>query len=469
VADTTTTSGRRAAPAGSGEPGVPRRWMIITVLAAVLSLDSADRSTLSAAQFQIQDQLHVDAVGFGLLATITSLVGLVATFPVGMLVDRLHRTRLLGIAVGVWGVAEAAGALAPSFVLLLVSRFFLGAVLAAIPAVVSLTGDYFPVAERARMFGYVLAGELLGTAFGFLGSGQLAIVTSWRWAFAVLAVAGLALAVLVSRLHEPARGTRRAEDAEFAGSERRPAGDDLEQQVRDHHVDAPDEIVPDRDPADMSVRQVVRYVLKVRSNLVLIIASALTYLFLAGVQTFAFAFAGEHLHLGQAGSTMVLVGLGAGAVLGVLVSGRVADHLIARGHLNARPVVGATALAVATVCFVPGVLVTDIGVAVPLLIVGAAALGGANPPLDSARLDVIHHHAWGRTEGIRGTVRLSGYALAPVVVGALSVPLGIAPAFALLTGALAVAALVMTVAVRFYPADVSAAIAATDHDEEAPR
>lgn len=450
----------------------PRRWQVVVLLAAVLSLDSADRSTLSAAQVQIQSQLHIGAVEFGLLATITSVVGLVVIFPVGMLVDRIHRTHLLGFAVGVWGLAEAAGAVSPSFVLLLVSRFCLGAVLAAVPAVVSLAGDYFPVAERARLFGYILAGELLGTAFGYLGTGQVAIVTSWRWAFAVLAVVGGALAVLLWRLGEPSRGAQpRGETAGFAEPSRRATSDSredddgLEQVVRAHHVPAPADIVPDHDPRDMSVRQVVRYVLRIRSNLVLIIASALSYLFLAGVQTFAFAFAGEHLHLGRTGSMIVLLGLGAGAVLGVLLSGRLADHLIARGHLNARPLVAAITLAAATVFFVPGVLLSTIWLAVPLLILGAVALGGTNPPLDSARLDVIHHNAWGRTEGIRGSARLTGYAVAPLLVGSLSVPLGIAPAFALLTSALAIAALVVTLALRYYPYDVSAAIAASEHDQ----
>jgi sugar phosphate permease len=199
---------------------------------------------------------------------------------------------------------------------------------------------------------------------------------------------------------------------------------------------------------------------------VLIIASALSYLFLSGVQTFAFAFAGEHFHLGQLGSTMLLIGLGAGAVLGVLLSGRVADHMIARGHLSARPLVAAVTLAAATVCFVPGVLVPSTWVAMPLLVLGAVALGGANPPLDSARLDVIHHNAWGRAEGIRGSARLTGYAVAPLLVSSLSVPLGIASAFAVLTSALAIAALVVVLAVRHYPYDVSAAIAATDHDQQ---
>lgn len=64
----------------------------MVLLAGALSLDSADRSTLSAVEAQLVAQLHIGTVGFGLLATVTSVVGLVATFPVGMLVDRVRRT-----------------------------------------------------------------------------------------------------------------------------------------------------------------------------------------------------------------------------------------------------------------------------------------------------------------------------------------------------------------------------------------
>lgn len=456
------TTRRWAAPS----PRNPPFWLTVVLLAAVLSLDSADRSTLSAVEPQLQQQFHIGAAGFGWLATVTALVGLVTTFPIGILADRIHRTRLLGVCTTIWALAEAASAIAPSFTVLLVSRFFLGAVLAAIPAVISLAGDYYPVAERARTFGYILAGELAGTAFGYMASGQVGIATSWRWADALLAAIGGVLAILVWRLREPGRGTQHREEAGFTTSSQEldQREDELEREVREQHIPAPPQIVPERDPRAMPAGQVVRYVLKVRSNLVLIVASTLSYLFLAGVQTFAFAFAGQHLHLSSAGSTVVLLIVGAGAVVGVLITGRLADRMIARGRLDARPLVAAIALGGAALCFVPGFLVPTLWVAIPLLTVGAVGLGGSNPVLDSARLDVIHHNAWGRTEGIRSALRLTGYALAPLIVSTLSVTLGIAWAFTVLTAALALAAVVMLTALRYYRYDVSAAMAATEPD-----
>lgn len=51
-------------------------------------------------------------------------------------------------------------------------------------------------------------------------------------------------------------------------------------------------------------------------------------------------------------------------------------------------------------------------VSASLFVLGAVGLGGPNPPLDSACLDVVHPNTWGRTEGIRGTMPLAGMGVA---------------------------------------------------------
>ncbi len=413
---------------------------------------------------QLQAQLHIGPAGFGLLATASSLVGIVAAIPVGIAADRLDRTRLLAVCTGIWALAEIGSAVSSSYVMLLVARLFLGAILAATPAVMSLVGDWFPVERRARMFGYILSGELLGTALGYLVVGPLGRLVGWRWGFALLAALAVLLAAALVRLAEPRRGEQLRRHSGYGGdvggsgsSDEQPG--DLEQEVARAGVPAPSALVLTRDPATMSAAAVLRYVLSVRSNVVLIVASAFGYLFLSGVQTFAFAFAGQHEHLSGFALSAALVAVGLGAVVGVLVTGRVADRLIRHGVLRGRPLVAAASLGAAAVCFVPGVLLGTVWVSIPLLVLGALALGGSNPPLDSARLDVVHHSAWGRGEGVRTTLRLMGYALAPSLVGVLSAAFGIAVAFALLTAALVLAATALLIGMRWYVPDVSAAMA----------
>ena len=55
------------------------------------------------------------------------------------------------------------------------------------------------------MYGLILGGDLVGSGFGYIVSGDLSSVTTWRAAFWWLAVPSLALAWVVWRMPEPAR------------------------------------------------------------------------------------------------------------------------------------------------------------------------------------------------------------------------------------------------------------------------
>ncbi len=50
----------------------------------------------------------------------------------------------------------------------------------------------------------------------------------------------------------------------------------------------------------------------------------------------------------------------------------------------------------------------------------AAALAARNPPLDAARLDVMHSRLWGRAEAIRTVLRRAAVATAPLLFGLLA-------------------------------------------------
>ena len=137
----------------------------------------------------MQAGLGIGTAELGLLATASSLVGAVAAIPFGLLVDKTRRVDVLSVSVLLWGVAQGASAFAPSFRSLLLTRLFLGAVTAtAVPAVASLTGDFFPAAERGRIYGYIVAGEVVGAGFGIAASSLVSAALGWRAAFLVLAI-----------------------------------------------------------------------------------------------------------------------------------------------------------------------------------------------------------------------------------------------------------------------------------------
>jgi predicted MFS family arabinose efflux permease len=449
--------------------GGPARRRIVLLMAAVLALDNADLATIGAVAGRLKADLDISNSELGLAAAASAIVGALATLPAGVLTDRRRRVDLLVGSVALWAVAMVAAGVSGSLVWLVVSRLALGAVTAtAGPVLASLAGDYFPPAERARMYGYILSGELVGGGLGFAVSGNLAAVTSWRVPFFVLAAASAALAWSIRRhLPEPARGGRSRVPA---GADAAPdPGQETARRVVWEHDIPPREDLVLREPADrLPLRRVAWYVLRIRTNVLLIIASAVGYFFFAGLRTFGVVFVSGHFGLGQAAATSVLFAVGLGAVAGVVAGGRISDRLLERGRVDARVVTAAVAFIVAAVVLLPALVVRSLAVAAPLMLIGAAALAFPNPPLDAARLDIVPSSLWGRAESIRTLLRNSAQAVAPLAFGLIadsfggSRARGIEFAFLLMLIPLALNGAIVFAARRTYARDVATAMASSN-------
>lgn len=174
----------------------------------------------------------------------------------------------------------------------------------------------------------------------------------------------------------------------------------------------------------MRLGRAVGYVLSIRTNRWLIVASSVGYFFFAGMRTFALVFVRGQFGIGQAGATVVLFLAGVGSLVGVLVAGRLADRMIRGGRLDARILVGALSYVAAPIALLPGLLVSELAFALPLLFLAGALLAAPNPPLDAARLDVMPSRLWGRAEGVRTLVRQTAQAAAPLAFGLLADLLG---------------------------------------------
>jgi MFS family permease len=214
----------------SDEAGGVEGRRAIVLMALVLSLSSADGGAMGTLARPLERSFRIGNTELGLLITASSLVGAVGTLPMGALVDRVQRRRLLVVVVAGWSVAMVACGLAPTYLSLLAARLALGLVTAAAgPAVASLTGDLFPSARRSRIYGWILSGELLGAGAGLLLAGNLGLATNWRVTFFLLAGFSAALAAAIAVwLKEPERNA-------------------------EHHVavddDAPNETQPDTGPS----------------------------------------------------------------------------------------------------------------------------------------------------------------------------------------------------------------------------
>jgi MFS family permease len=457
--------------------GGEERTRVIVVLAAILGLSGADAATVGASAQELRHGLHITNTDVGLLVAVSSLVGAVATLPFGVLADRVRRTRVLGATIVLWGGAMLWSATASNFTELLWSRLFLGAVTASAgPMVASLVGDWFGSWERGRIYGVILAGEYLGAGVGFAVTGNVAAL-SWRAAFVILALPAFALAVVVWRLKEPARGGKGvlAHDSErpppeaLATADEKPQATDAQRLAQERGL-APDPelIVSPGEARRMGLIRATQYVLRVRTNVVLIAASACGYYFLAGLQTFGLEFSKEQYGIDQALASSLLLVVGAGALAGVLFGGAVGDWLLKRGVLNSRVLTPAVAAAATALLFVPAIFTRGAVTAVPYLTAAAFFLGAQNPPLDAARLDIMPPLLWGRAEAVRTLLRSLAMALAPLLFGAVSDHVfgggrsGLQWTFVVMLLPLGASSWLLFKGLRTYPADVATAAASAD-------
>jgi MFS family permease len=477
---------RRAAGRGArwveGVFGGPARSRVIIVVGGVLALSSADTATVGASATSLRNALHISNADIGLLVAVNAVVAAIASIPFGVLADRLRRTTTLGLSIVLWGACMIWSATAQSFGGLLITRLALGIATAASgPVVASMLGDWFVSAERGRIWSYVLTGELLGAGVGFAVTGDIAAL-SWRAAFVILAIPAFVLAWAVLKLPEPVRGgggaippgaTTIPTVAQVAP---RP-GEDVEEAEELEETDAQrmsreKGVAPDTrnvltvDPRRMGLVTATRYIMSIRTNVVMIISSACCYYYLAGIQTFGAELVHQQYGLNQALANLLILALGAGAVIGVIVGGRVGDALLRRGILKGRLIVAVASVAIAAIAFVPALLTHHPMRALPYLVIASFGLSAQNPPLNAARLDIMVPSLWGRAEGVRTFLRTAAQALAPVLFGAMSDVLfgnrhgSLHWTFLVMLLPLAASAVYLFRAMSSYPRDVATAAAA---------
>jgi MFS family permease len=134
-----------------------------------------------------------------------------AAIPLGLLIDRYSRVRLLFIFAVSAMVGTVLTALASHFAVLFLARCLIGLTVTATgTAAFSLLADLYAPAQRGRASMMVVIGQFAGMAAAFaLGGALLAMTGSapngWRWAMLWLAAPLVAVIFLILAMREPPR------------------------------------------------------------------------------------------------------------------------------------------------------------------------------------------------------------------------------------------------------------------------
>lgn len=190
--------------------GAAGRQLLILTLGAAAGLFA--RTAVGPLQETLSQDLALSDAQVALLQGPALALPIVAlSVPLGLLIDRASRARLLLIAVALCVLGTAATASAPSFPVLLFARSLVGLAAPATGIIAyAMIADLFEAERRGRATTVVVLGQLIGSSGAFFVGGQLLgqLEGDEAWRMALIAMAALIApaALVIVLLREPARG-----------------------------------------------------------------------------------------------------------------------------------------------------------------------------------------------------------------------------------------------------------------------
>ncbi len=189
-------------------------------------MNFVDRQLLASFANWIVPDLGLTNTEFGLL---TGLIFIffysVAGVFMGVLADRVNRTRLIAAGLALWSALTALSGMAKGFVSLAIPRLFIGVGESIMtPTAMSLLADRFPSSRLGFASGVYYMGVPIGVAASLFVVAYLEPLLGWRGCFYALGGMGLVLAAIMffmketPRKHETeALAKKEAEQADQSG------------------------------------------------------------------------------------------------------------------------------------------------------------------------------------------------------------------------------------------------------------
>ncbi|MDO8295152.1 MAG: MFS transporter [Caulobacter sp.] len=183
--------------------------LVLGMLLAAYTFNFIDRTIIATIGQAIKVDLKLTDTQLGLLGGLYfALLYTTLGLPIARWAERGNRTTIITLALVIWSGFTAMCGAATNFVMLAALRFGVGIGEAGCsPPSHSLISDYFEPKKRASALSIYSFGIPLGTMIGAVAGGWIAQNLSWRWAFVLVGMPGIILAILFKLLvKEPPRG-----------------------------------------------------------------------------------------------------------------------------------------------------------------------------------------------------------------------------------------------------------------------
>jgi predicted MFS family arabinose efflux permease len=185
------------------------RNYVLAALTFVYTLNFIDRILIGVVAQPIIDEFQLKDWQFGLLSGFGfALMYTVIGIPIARLAEHANRVRIIAASIILWSAMTALCGVAGSFLALLIFRVGVGIGEAGLtPPANSILADYFPPRSRARALATYALGITLGGVLANLFGGPIVAAFSWREAFLILGIPGVAIGFVVYfTITEPPRG-----------------------------------------------------------------------------------------------------------------------------------------------------------------------------------------------------------------------------------------------------------------------
>jgi len=377
--------------------GVPK-WPLL-LLTAVYTINVSDQFLLSSMFPLLKREFGLSDTALGILSGSYLISVTLGTVPFGALADRYSRTRIIAWGTAFWGITMIFTGMASGFFMLLIGRMTLGLWDPCDnPTSQSLLADYYPVNQRSKVMGIYQVGQLAGFFLLPIG-GLMGQAWGWRATFFFFALPAFVVALLSWRLPEPVRGVQERRHQRLESDERA--------------------VIPSRFQ-NIPVVEAYRHILRCRSYTASLVSSVVGSLFFGGIGVWTPTFLIRYHDLDIAEATTAIVVVALGGLVGVLIAGNLADFLTHSGYTSARIGVAGIARLISAPLFMAAFLVSYTPLMLLLFSFAALFLVGAIPPLNAARVDVLHPDLRGRGTSLDAVAQSLASAASPVIYGIIA-------------------------------------------------
>jgi MFS family permease len=204
-------------------------WYVTIVLLLGFTFSFVDRQVLNLLVEPIRQDLDVSDTQISFLQGFAfAITYVLASVPIGRMVDRFNRVRIMIWGVLVWSAATIACGLSRNYWQLLFARTGVGAGEAALsPAAWSVLADYFHPDRLSRPISVYLMGPYIGAGIAMIAGAEVLDFTRevstvqmplfgalapWQLTFLAVGLPGILVAALIATIREPVRTGRKEAD-----------------------------------------------------------------------------------------------------------------------------------------------------------------------------------------------------------------------------------------------------------------